>query len=160
MSTPNPSNPQNDSLSEVLEIIREIAEKSAGGDYIYRGEPECFEKVSSSLYRHTDIEAEHFDIEIVQKEILNKAKKYTHEKDEFEILTELQHFGGKTNLIDFTTDYLIALFFRLRRLSRQERQNYLTKKKINRKTYQQASESQKSRHCSEEPVCTTTAGFS
>lgn len=27
------------------------------------------------------------------------------------MLTELQHFGGKTNLIDFTTDYLIALFF-------------------------------------------------
>ena len=30
---------------------------------------------------------------------------------EREILTELQHYGGKTNLIDFTTDYLIAIFF-------------------------------------------------
>ena len=30
---------------------------------------------------------------------------------EREILTELQHYGAKTNLIDFTTDYLIALFF-------------------------------------------------
>ena len=29
----------------------------------------------------------------------------------FEILAQLQHYGGKTNLIDFTTDYLIALFF-------------------------------------------------
>ena len=29
----------------------------------------------------------------------------------FEILTEIQHYGGKTNLIDFTSDYLIALFF-------------------------------------------------
>ena len=26
-------------------------------------------------------------------------------------MSELQHYGGKTNLIDFTTDYLIALFF-------------------------------------------------
>ena len=26
-------------------------------------------------------------------------------------LTEIQHYGGKTNLIDFTTDYLVALFF-------------------------------------------------
>ena len=26
-------------------------------------------------------------------------------------MTELQHYGGHTNLIDFTTDYLIALFF-------------------------------------------------
>ena len=113
MNAPDTSHPQNDTLSEVLEIIREIAEKSDGGEYIYRGEPdECFEKVSLSLYRqYTDIETKHFDIEIVQKEILNEAKEYTHETDEFEILTELQHFGGKTNLIDFTTDYLIALFF-------------------------------------------------
>ena len=28
-----------------------------------------------------------------------------------EILTELQHYGGKTNLIDFTTDYFIAIYF-------------------------------------------------
>ena len=26
-------------------------------------------------------------------------------------MAEIQHFGGSTNLIDFTTDYLIALFF-------------------------------------------------
>ena len=34
-----------------------------------------------------------------------------NETVDFEILTEIQHYGGKTNLIDFTTDYLIALFF-------------------------------------------------
>ena len=33
------------------------------------------------------------------------------EDEEIEILTELQHYGGKTNLIDFTTDFLIAIFF-------------------------------------------------
>ena len=43
--------------------------------------------------------------------MLEVSKNYTHEKDEFEILTELQHFGGYTNLIDFTTDNHIALFF-------------------------------------------------
>ena len=32
------------------------------------------------------------------------------DSEELEILTELQHYGGTTNLIDFTTDYLIALF--------------------------------------------------
>ena len=30
---------------------------------------------------------------------------------DIEILTELQHYGGKTNLIDFITDYFIAIFF-------------------------------------------------
>ena len=43
--------------------------------------------------------------------MLEVSKNYTHEKDEFEILNELQHFGGYTNLIDFTTDSHIALFF-------------------------------------------------
>lgn len=103
---------QNGQLSQVLEKIQEIAERSADGDYIYRGEPEHYKKVSSSLYReHSEIEAKHFEIEIVQKEILEAAKRYTSETDDFEILTELQHYGGATNLIDFTTDYLVALFF-------------------------------------------------
>ena len=35
----------------------------------------------------------------------------TEKARDFEILTEIQHYGGKTNLIDFTTDYFIALFF-------------------------------------------------
>ena len=100
-------------LSRVLEKITEIAEKSADGDYIYRGESKCHDEVSSNLYReYADVEAEHFDIEVVQKEILREAEEYTtHKMEELEILTELQHHGGKTNLIDFVTDYLVALFF-------------------------------------------------
>ena len=100
-------------LDGVLQKICEITEKSADGDYIFRGEPEFYPEVASSLYRQYqgDIDIDNFDIEIVQTEILNEAKEYTNETDRFEILSELQHFGGKTNLIDFTTDYLIALFF-------------------------------------------------
>ncbi len=111
------SNLQNE-LSRVLKKICEIAEKSADGDYIFRGEPELhkeppyYGRVSSNLCREylDDIEEEGFQIEFVQKEILDEAKKYS-DKGELEILTELQHYGSKTNLIDFTTDYLIALFF-------------------------------------------------
>ena len=101
-------------LSRILEKIHEIAEKSASGNYIYRGEPKHYKKVSSTLYRQyeADIEAKHFDIEVAQNEMLTEAKDYIHEtSEEFEILTQLQHFGGKTNLIDFTIDYLIAFFF-------------------------------------------------
>ena len=103
---------QQNQLSRVLEKIQEIAEKSADGDYIYRGEPEYYPKVSSSLYRnYEEVQAEHFNIEVVQKEILEAAKRYTSETDDFEILTELQHYGGATNLIDFTSDFHVALFF-------------------------------------------------
>ena len=97
----------------ILEIMAEIAKRSVGGNRIFRGEPEHYEKVSSTLYRQYEkqIEAGHFDIGAVQTEILREAIKYTNETDSFEILAELQHHGGKTNLIDFTTDLLIALFF-------------------------------------------------
>ena len=80
---------------------------ASDGDYIYRGE------VSSSLWRECrkEIGREEFDIEAIQERMLTVAKDYTHEEDDFEILTELQHYGGHTNLIDFTTDSHIALFF-------------------------------------------------
>ena len=112
---------------EIKEIISEIEEKSADGNYIYRGEPETHEghpyhgKVSSSLWREYGLEIDAFNIEAVQTEMLSGAKQHLGEQSQdfradrtvsnFEILTEIQHYGGKTNLIDFTTDYFIALFF-------------------------------------------------
>ena len=106
-------NTQKTELNRILEIIGRIAETTADGDFIYRGEPQHYEKVSSSLWRECqkEIGTEEFDIEAIQKQMLEVAKDYTHEKDDFEILTELQHYGGHTNLIDFTTDNHIALFF-------------------------------------------------
>ena len=90
--------------------------------------------------KNTHIDLEGFDLRAVQRGMLNVAKKHIGEppqglfenlvvgqskkrfiespeprtiidSDELEILTELQHYGGITNLIDFTTDYLIAIFF-------------------------------------------------
>ena len=125
-------------LSKVKEKINKIEKKSGDGGYIFRGERQCNEKVSSNLYRDFD-GIDGFNIEKIQKEMLNGAKKHTghlpltgdlprdfrpilarmfsvREEDtaetaDFEILTEIQHYGGKTNLIDFTIDYLVALFF-------------------------------------------------
>ncbi|MYA98154.1 tetratricopeptide repeat protein, partial [Candidatus Poribacteria bacterium] len=108
----NQSNTSNDKPWTVQDIIREIEQKSTGSDYIYRGEPQCYDRVSSNLWReYADIDPEHFDIEVIQGEILEDAKKYEGKTDEEEILTEIQHYGGKTNLIDFTRNYYIALFF-------------------------------------------------
>ena len=103
---------QDNLLSSVLEIIHKIAGKLADSTYIYRGEPERYPKICSSLYlEYQDIETNSFDIETVQMEILAQAKNYTDEVNDFKILMDIQRYGGKTNLIEFTTDYLIALFF-------------------------------------------------
>ena len=114
----------------IQNIINTIESKTAGGGYIYRGERKLhkehpyYGKVSSNLWREYGIDHEDFDIEVIQKELLNAAKKHigqlpldytasedTDETNDFEILTDIQHYEGKTNLIDFTTDYFIALFF-------------------------------------------------
>ena len=112
MTGTNPSESA-ENLSDVFQKLQEIAAASADSNFIYRGEPKHYEKVSSSLWRECrkEFKSDEFDIETIQKEMLEVSKNYTHEKDEFEILTELQHFGGYTNLIDFTTDSHIALFF-------------------------------------------------
>ena len=54
---------------------------------------------------------EDFDIQDIEEQILEEARKFTSEKEAIEIWAELQHYGGHTNLIDFTTDIHIALFF-------------------------------------------------
>ena len=129
----NQSKTSNDKPRTVQNIIDKIERKSKGGGYIYRGERKCNPKVSSKLYRDFDLEDAGFDIERVQEEMLAAAKRHTGDRphdfrvdataplnmlgvfteaeSDFEILTEIQHYGGKTNLIDFTTDYFIALFF-------------------------------------------------
>ena len=108
--------------SRIKEKTDEIEKKTVGGDYIYRGEPKkhqgCpyYGKVSSSLWRQfmgEQFDTENIDIESVQAATLEDAKIYVLEsdKDDFEFIAQLQHYDGKTNLIDFTTDYRIALFF-------------------------------------------------
>ena len=97
----------------VQDIIDNTKKESAEGTYIFRGEPECHEKVSSNLWRELDaIKAKYSDIKEIQSGIIADAREYADpQKSDFEILTDIQHYGGKTNLIDFTTCYNIALFF-------------------------------------------------
>ena len=103
---------QNEALDEVLHAITGIAKLSANGDYIFRGEPRHHAKVSSNLYRdYEDTDPTGNNIMDIQEAILNEAERYTNQTNRREILAELQHYGGKINLIDFTTDYLVALFF-------------------------------------------------
>ena len=106
-----PASNQN-KLDKVLEIQNAITKKAASGVYIYRGEPEHYAKVASGLYRlYERIGGRSHDFETIQRETLAEARKFTGETDDFEILAYIQHFGGKTNFIDFTTDYNVALFF-------------------------------------------------
>ena len=115
MNTENQTDLQNYYLDGLSKITNEIVNISAGGNYIYRGEPKCYEKISSSLYRSYEsvLTSGRFTIEQIHNFETKKAKVYIRdqEKRDFEIASELQHYGGKSNLIDFTMDYHIALYF-------------------------------------------------
>ena len=120
----NSTDLQNYYLNELNKITNEIVDVSAGGDYIYRGEPKCYPKISSTLYRGYEnvLASGQFTIERIQDFEIQKARDYIRNEDKegFEIASELQHYGGKSNLIDFTTDYHIALYFACAKLDGED----------------------------------------
>ena len=105
-----------DVLTVVLDKLGEVAKAANSGSVVFRGEPKWYPEISSSLYREykTLLEpfgVDGFDIRSVQEEIIADAARHAGELAPQDILSQLQHYGHPTNLIDFTTDYLIALFF-------------------------------------------------
>ena len=122
-------------LQKVHDLFRQIEEVSSGdhphgeepghredrrtrevSDYLYRGEPKIYKSpeqaVSSKLYRdYVDMDEGRF--RVIQEKMLDQAKAYIEPvtKREEQILIELQRLGGKTNLIDFSENYYVALFF-------------------------------------------------
>ena len=110
-------------MTDIHKIFQEIEKKSKDGDYIYRGEPKCHENVSSRLWRKFAKNTQNYDvprvdISKVEDELFCGVQKHVPTPDEkkIDLLSEIQHFGGDTNLIDFTTNYLIALFFACEKL--------------------------------------------
>ena len=102
------------------EKIEEILKKCETKNYIFRGENADYSKISSGLYRqyyqsndnnHTN-DNEFLVISKVEKNIVEEAKKHIRPGAlNIEVLTELQHYGGKTALLDFSKNIYIALFF-------------------------------------------------
>ncbi len=67
--------------------------------------------IASGQENDRKIALELSNIEEVQTAVLYMAKRFLRKKvDDSDLLAEIQHYGGRTNLIDFTEDYLIALF--------------------------------------------------
>ena len=101
--------------AEIQQFLENLLSKAAGDEYVFRGEPAHYEHVSSGLYRKLDGADVSFVDRIVEIEqgIVEALKFYANlsERSDDAALSELQHYGGKTNLIDFSRDCLVALFF-------------------------------------------------
>ena len=100
--------------------FEELIRKPTDDGYIFRGEDRCNKHVSSGLfreYRHPwDVEA-YQRLKLRTPGVTSRQRRIKAKEQVIldsmtrAILTEIQHYGGKTNLIDFTTNYYIALFF-------------------------------------------------
>lgn len=109
--------------SEIFDIIQEIADLSIEGNFLFRGEPKHHCKISSTLYRECEriiqdagleVELSDFNIENIESKISDQVRAFMttgEQVSDLSILTQLQHYESQTNLIDFTTDFNIALFF-------------------------------------------------
>ena len=104
-------------------IFDELEAKHKDG-YLFRGEPEKYKSVTSSLYRDTPPVAREY-VSVIERDFVNSCLHHCYEdakiqelkadgilqEHALQKLSEIQHFGGATNLIDFTTCPYRALFF-------------------------------------------------
>ena len=100
------------------DLIAKICDKYGNGNFIFRGTKNIFSEdsdgVNSSIYRwvkRNPINKQYKPPKIEENRV-KKARKYFPDKtSNIEILTDIRHYGGKVNLIDFTRSIYAALFF-------------------------------------------------
>lgn len=104
-----------DQHEELTILVGKIARHAVGAPYVFRGENRKYETpMSSTMYREYAGETvmDHMDLETIQSIELATARKHAPDiANETELLQLIQHHQGKTNLVDFTRDLNVALFF-------------------------------------------------
>ncbi len=102
-------------LGEFIEWASQFNE----GEYLFRGVSSKGYEIEASTYRRLPEEKKKnpFQLLKINEELLEKARRLGHNQrnegqlSDLELLTELQHYGAATCLIDFSRNTLIALWF-------------------------------------------------
>ena len=107
-----------DQYSNAMEVILQILKATKGERYIFRGQSFISpQPISSALYRQ--LKRENVTPKNIpgllkkrQNELIEQIRLHTNEGDsDLARLMTSQHYGAKTNLLDFTEDVFVALFF-------------------------------------------------
>ncbi|VVH65117.1 hypothetical protein BSPLISOX_1975, partial [uncultured Gammaproteobacteria bacterium] len=93
----------------------------SGGGFVYRGQSDESWGLASTYYRRFNLNKSGDKQQPTQKQfqdyhetLIKDAKSYHYHKEklsDLELLLELQHYGAATGLVDFSRDFLIALWF-------------------------------------------------
>ena len=100
------------SVSDLLEILKEIGEPKQGHTRFFRGQADVRWRMLPGIYRKGCeylIENEH---KIIKDTFTNCPDDFSPDDTLFEKLVKLQHYGYATRLLDLTANALIALYFR------------------------------------------------
>ena len=91
--------------------LKDVSEKKEGR-VIFRGESDLYSSVRSTLARHWNTDSPDA-LRIIGESNLNRARQYLRgtELGELGTFALIQHMGGATNLVDFSTEIWVALFF-------------------------------------------------
>ena len=107
-------------MSVVAKYLNKLPSGRIG--FIYRGQSNADWGLSSTYYRRFNFDKNSNDnnnptqkqFQDYHKDLISDAKSYHYHKKELndlELLLELQHYGAATGLVDFSRDFLIALWF-------------------------------------------------
>lgn len=99
------------SVSDLLEILKEIGEPKQGHTRFFRGQADVRWRMLPGIYREGCeylIENEH---KIIKDTFTNCPDDFSPDNTLFEKLVKLQHYGYATRLLDLTANALVALYF-------------------------------------------------
>ena len=101
-----------DTPQEVADILRAASAAYATEQFVFRGEPELYPSVTSTLARRWNTDSPEALRALVAGS-LKKARQYLsdEETEDLNLSAAIQHMGGATNLVDFSTEVWVALFF-------------------------------------------------
>lgn len=103
--------PERGEDEEVRKLIESWLDMFPHERFIFRGQSSRW-RITSTLYRSLLRVGKESDLPSIERRVLTAAR-YVNlpHAPESEIFANLQHFGGMTNYIDFTTRFTIALYF-------------------------------------------------
>ncbi len=107
-------------MSVVAKYLNKLQSGKIG--FIYRGQSNADWGLTSTYYRRFNFSKNSNDknnptqkqFQDYHKDLISDAKSYHYHKKELndlELLLELQHYGAATGFVDFSRDFLIALWF-------------------------------------------------
>ena len=121
--------PDKNAVEEFVGSLKVDFANSTGRGLIFRGEPEKYEMVRSSLLRSFDEVSRTSGVDAPfcarQSDSITAEEASPYfgggiiEGAEFEALAILQHFGAPTSLIDFSADWRVALYFACEKASKE-----------------------------------------